>query len=187
MRSSTLGIRCWQVPSQQGRLGTGVGLADRPDSLATEADLLENRRSAFQAGRRSGFGSGFGGSGFDDFTGAVAARAGHVTAAVVVAVATIATLAAFATMTEQTTTAVAAMAALATVTSLAIDVAVAATASAVAANTTIAAITAVTTMASHRGLLTTEQSDADDREEDRDSENHNTIHSKFLQVTSQVP
>jgi hypothetical protein len=96
--------------------------------------------------------------------------------------------------TEQTTVATAseqtAVAAGATIAAMASNH-TATTSAAVTANVAVTASAAGTTMAAVAGLgglLTTEQSDADDREEDRNSENDNTIHSKSSShVISQVP
>ena len=83
-------------------------------------------------------------------------------------------------------TAVAAMATMATMTAMAAAVA---TMTAVAAIAAIAAIAPIATMAAKdegRSLvLTADEGDADDREEDRETKNNNTVHpqsSSYLQV-----
>jgi hypothetical protein len=184
-----------------------------PESLTTEADLVEDHRSPIEAGRGI-LGWSFGGcfrgslgrSFFDHFTfhdhfagtaSATIARGHNDSTAVAVAAAAAAAVAtieqttvattehtAVATTTEQT--AVATRAAVAATT---IDVAAAAIA-AVATNVAVAASTAGATMATMTGLsrlLTTEQGNADNREEDRDSKNHNTIHPNFLQCNLTGP
>lgn len=163
-----------------------------PEKLTTEAHLVEHGRSAFQAGRGSGSrfrGRCFSRSAFDHFTttaGAARTTVAAIAAVAAVATTTVAAVAAVAAV-EQPTATVAAVAAIAAVATVATDTTRTGAATTITAHATVATVTAVTTMTGHRGLLATEQRDADDREEDRDSKDYDSIHSRFLQVTSQVP
>jgi len=82
-----------------------------------------------------------------------------------------------ATAASTTTTAIAGAAAMMTAMATAV-----ATMATVAAIATVAAAALVMTEG-HRLAVTTDQSDANDREEHRETQNNNTIHPQILQIT----
>jgi hypothetical protein len=88
------------------------------------------------------------------------------------------------TATASAATAAAAIAAMATAVATMMATLMATTAAAAAIATIAGAAAAAATMTKgHRLVVTAQQSDADDREENRETKNNNPIHPQILQIT----